>query len=151
MEVLKTDDKLREEILNDAKNKIERINKKAKAEAEDIEKNTLVQIEKLEKEYGNIIQKEIDIESKKIFASVDIEVKKKNLEIIGNYIDEIFDNVKVSIESGKLIPYKDFILKLLQKASSEIKSNSYIIEIGKNELSKVSKKDLMELKLKQYH
>jgi vacuolar-type H+-ATPase subunit E/Vma4 len=147
MEVLKTDDKLREEIINDAKVKTDRILKKAQAEAEEIEKSSLEQIDKVDGEYKTSIQKEIDLEVKKIFASVDIEVKKKTLEITGNHIDDIFNKIKKSIEDGKLISYKDFILKLIQKASSELKSSSYILEAGKKELAKVSKDSFKSLKL----
>jgi vacuolar-type H+-ATPase subunit E/Vma4 len=147
MEVLKTDDKLREEIINDAKSKVERVLKKAKTEAEDIQKGIQVQISKIDEDLKKGILKEIDAEIKKIFASVDIEVKKKTLEITGNYIDDIFNNIKKSIEDGKLISYKDFILKLLQNASTEIKSSSYIAEISAKEIQKISKESLKGLKL----
>jgi len=147
MEVLKTDDKLREEIINDAKVKAERILSKAKSDSAEIQKNAKEQLDKIDSDYFKIIEKEIALEVKKIFASVDIEVKKKTLELTGNIIDTVFNNIKNSIIDGKLIAYKDFILKLLQNASAGIKSTSYIIEADKKEIAKIGKDSLKSLKL----
>ncbi|OHD13674.1 MAG: hypothetical protein A2086_01140 [Spirochaetes bacterium GWD1_27_9] len=148
MEVLKSDDKLREEILNDAKTKAERVTKKIKGEVDLIEKDCSSQIEKIDNNFRLLIEKEISLETKKIFAGIDIEVKKKTLDFVGKIVDEIFENIKKSIENNQLINYKDFIFKLINNSVSEIQSTSYILEISKKELEKLGKKDLESLKLK---
>jgi vacuolar-type H+-ATPase subunit E/Vma4 len=147
MEVLKTDDNLKEEILSDAKKKAERIIIKAKNDIEELEKKTRAEIEQYEKDTKKTVEKNIEIETNKIFASVDIEVKKKSLNMTGRMIDSVFDELSKDISTGKLFEYKQFTLKLIQNASNEIKSSSYILEINKNELARLSKDSLKSLKL----
>jgi vacuolar-type H+-ATPase subunit E/Vma4 len=147
MEVLKTDDNLKEEILSDAKKKAERIIIKAKNDIEELEKNTRAEIEQYEKDTKKTVEKNIEIETNKIFASVDIEVKKKSLNLTGRMIDSVFDELSKDISTSKLFEYKQFTLKLIQNASNQIKSSSYILEINKNELARLSKDSLKSLKL----
>jgi vacuolar-type H+-ATPase subunit E/Vma4 len=147
MEVLKTDDNLKQEIISDAGKKAERIIAKAKSDTELMERNADIEIDSYEKNMKKTTEKVIELETRKIFASVDIEVKKKTLEITGNAIDDIFNSIRQQILDNKLYDYKQFIFKLIQKAAKDINSNSYIIDIGKADLEKLSEESLKSLKL----
>ena len=147
MEILQTDDKLREEIINDAKIKAERIIKKAKREAEEIIRNADLQIESTKKEYEKNTLGEAEDLIKLIFASIDIEVRKNITSISGDIVDEVFDRVKKSILENKKFNYQNFMFKLIQNSSSEIKASSYVVEINNEELKKISKKALLNLEL----
>ena len=147
MEVLKTDDKLKEEIINDAGKKAERIIGKAKKDIEEMERNTDIEIETYEKNTKKTVEKSIDIETKKIFASVDIEVKKKTLEITGDLLNEVFDSIKHQILDNSMYDYKKFILKMIENVSRDLNSSSYSVEIGKNDLARIGEDALKSLKL----
>jgi vacuolar-type H+-ATPase subunit E/Vma4 len=147
MEVLKTDDKLKEEIINDANKKAERIISKAKKDIEEMEKSVLIEIENFEIQTKKTVEKGIENETRKIFASVGIEVKKKTLDITGNLIDEVFNSIKQQILENKLYDYRQFILNMIQAASKDINSRSYTVEIGKMELAKITEEPLKSLKL----
>ena len=91
MEILVADDKLRDEILNDAKIKADRIIKKADKEALDIIIGSDSEIIKFDDETKQTLEKYLIDEQKRIFASVDIEAKKRSLKIIGGVFEEIFE------------------------------------------------------------
>lgn len=148
MEVIKGDDKLRDEILNDAKNKAEKILKKASKDAEEIIQNIDVEIESYEKDTASLTMKSIEEETKKIFASIDIDVKKRRLSYVGNIIDEVFSSVKDSIIKGKNVEPKRFISNLIKSSLDEMNSSSYCIEVGKLEDIKLTEKEIREIKLK---
>jgi len=149
MEVIKGDDKLRDEILNDAKNKAEKILKKANKDAEEIIKNIDVEIENYEKDTASLTMKSIEEERKKIFASIDIDVKKRRLSYVGNIIDEIFNSVKDSIIKGKIQDPKGFISTLIKRSFDEMGSGSYNVEVGKLEDIKLTEKEIRDIKLKK--
>ncbi len=148
MEVIKGDDKLRDEILNDAKNKAEKILKKASKDAEEIIRNIDVEIESYEKDTASLTMKSIEEETKKIFASIDIDVKKRRLSYVGNIIDEVFSSVKDLIIKGKNVEPKRFISNLIKSSLDEMNSSSYCIEVGKLEDIKLTEKEIREIKLK---
>ncbi|HQJ06014.1 MAG TPA: V-type ATP synthase subunit E family protein, partial [Spirochaetota bacterium] len=148
MEVIKGDDKLRDEILNDAKNKAENILKRANRDAEEIIKNIDAEIENYEKEIASSTMKSIEEERKRIFASIDIDVKKKRLSFIGGVIDGIFDSVKDSIIEGKTQEPKRFISNLIKRSLDEMNSSSYSVEVGKLEDIKLTEKEIKDIKLK---
>lgn len=148
MEVIKGDDKLRDEILNDAKNKAEKILKKASKDAEEIIRNIDVEIESYEKDTASLTMKSIEEETKKIFASIDIDVKKRRLSYVGNIIDEVFSSVKDSIIKGKNVESKRFISNLIKSSLDEMNSSSYCVEVGKLEDIKLTEKEIRGIKLK---
>lgn len=147
MEILQTDDKLREEIINDAKTKAERIVKKAERDAADINKGLDKQIEEMQDQYTTGMQKEIDEAVALYFASIDIEAKKQIIAESGVLVDSVYAELKDMIMQGAIKPYKEFISKLLIGASKKMKSDSYIIETNEAELQRVSEQELMKLSL----
>ena len=148
MEILQSDDKLREEILSDAKTKAERIIKKAEKEAEDIKKGIEKEIENLKKEYEDTILGDAENVIKLTLASVDIEVKKEVTSFCGKIVDEAFEDMKNSVLNDKSFKYKELIFKLIEKSSDIMGANAFIVELNDNELKKLNKSDLLGLKLK---
>ena len=51
------------------------------------------------------------------------------------------------ILADKLLKYKDIISKLIKNAADIIKSKSYIIEISKDQLKKLTKEYLLKIKI----
>ena len=82
-----------------------------------------------------------------LFASIDIEVKKKIASSCGKLIDEVFDTTKKLLLENKLLDYKNFIFKLIYSAASKIDTSSFIIEINNNELKIITKEALLSIKL----
>ena len=149
MEVLQSDDKLREEILSDAKTKAERIIKKAEKEAEDIKKNIDKEIDNLKKEYENTILGDAENIIKLTLASVDIEVKKEITSFCGQIVNDSFEDVKNSILNDKGFKYKELIFKLIEKSSEVMGANAFVIETNDNEVNRLNKSDVLGLKLKK--
>lgn len=149
MEILQTDDSLREEIINDAKTKADRIIKKAKTEAENINKDIDVQSEKIKAEYQQNLTGEAETVINLLFASVDIEVKKEIVNICGALVDDVFKEVKTLILDNKIFKYKDVIFKLVKNSGEKIRTQSFILEIGKEELKKLGKEDLLKLDIQK--
>lgn len=149
MEVLQPDDKLREEILSDAKTKAERIIKKAEKEAEDIKKNIDKEIDNLKKEYENTILGDAENIIKLTLASVDIEVKKEITSFCGQIVNDSFEDVKNSILNDKGFKYKELIFKLIEKSSEVMGANAFVIETNDNEVNRLNKSDVLGLKLKK--
>ncbi|HOV13099.1 MAG TPA: hypothetical protein PK771_02345 [Spirochaetota bacterium] len=147
MEIIKSFDKLSEEIINDANTKAERIRKKTEQEIVNIEKEYNVKIENAKSQIAEKFNKEIKAEIDKINASIDIEIKKQKIEFIGKILDEIFDDLAKSIIEEKYFKYSDFILMLIKESLSKMDSTSYIAEINKNQSDKIDKKKLKELKV----
>lgn len=149
MEVLQSDDKLREEILSDAKTKAERIIKKAEKEAENIKKNIDKEIDNLKKEYENTILGDAENIIKLTLASVDIEVKKEITSFCGQIVNDSFEDVKNSILNDKGFKYKELIFKLIEKSSEVMGANAFVIETNDNEVNRLNKSDVLGLKLKK--
>lgn len=149
MEILQTDDTLREEIINDARTKAERIRKKAKNEAETISKDIEVQIEKIKEEYQQNLIGEAESTIKLLFASVDIDVKKEIVKTCGDLVNSVFDEVKKQIINNRLFNYKDIIFKLIKNSGEKIKTQSFIIETSKDELKKIGKEELLKLDIQK--
>lgn len=149
MEILQSDEILREEIINDAKIKAERIIKKAKSDAEESEKNSGKQLSEFENNFKQNIQKEMDQEIKLKLASIDIEANKEILKFCGDFLNDVFNSVKNNIINNKDYKYKEIIIKLIRKAAESMDFSSFIIEISKDELKKISGDDLFSIKLKK--
>ncbi len=149
MEVLKSDDKLKQEILKDAKIKAEKTINKAKEDVSEIEKKTSNELIKIQEEVKKNFDNEISFETKKIFASIDILIKKKTIDYIGEFINEIFDDLKKSIINNKIYKYKDFLIKLIQKAGEKINSESYILEMSEIYSNDLSIEELKNIKFKK--
>ena len=147
MEILQTDDTLRKEIINDAKTKAERIIKKAKTEAEDINKDIEVQLEKIKVEYKQNIIDEADAIINLLYASVDIDAKKEIINICGSLVDDVFNEVEELIIKNKTFNYKDIIFKLIKNSGNKIKTQSFVIEISKDELKKLGVDVYKDLKI----
>ncbi|MBN2544774.1 MAG: hypothetical protein JXB50_03190 [Spirochaetes bacterium] len=148
MEILQSDEILREEILNDAKIKAERIIKKAKNDTDELEKNSVKQLSEFEAVFKENIQKELDQEIKLKLASVDIESNKEILKYCGDFLNEVYDDVKSNIINNKDFKYKEIIIKLIKKSAEKMDTSSYFVEINKDELKKISKDELLSIKLK---
>ena len=144
MQILQHDNKLHEEIINEAISKKEKILKKAAGEADEIIKNNQIQIENIKKELEIKITKEIEDSSDLLLSSVDIDIMKKTTCIINDLIEDVFKKVKENIINNK---YKDLLIKLIIEFSLKIKSDNYIISIGSDVLKKISKDDLLSIKL----
>lgn len=144
MEILQSDDKLREEILNDAKTKAERLLKRSDVEIKDMEEKMKKDLERFEEETRIGVERFIEEEKVKIFASIDIDFKKKRLKIIGDFIEEIFEKLKTNILNNKEI-YKKIIQKLLIKAFEMLNCNSYEIVIDKKESEYLGKDFFIEI------
>ena len=130
MEILQSDDKLREEIINDAKNKAERLLKKSNSEIKELEENSKKEIEKFEEETKKSFEKFVEEEKTKIFASIDIDFQKKSLKIIGETIESIFEEFKNNIVNDK-DKYKSLMKNLILEAIKILNSKNYEIEINK--------------------
>lgn len=148
MEILQSDEILREEILNDAKIKAERIIKKAKNDTDELEKNSVKQLSEFEAVFKENIQKELDQEIKLKLASVDIESNKEILKYCDDFLNEVYDDVKSNIINNKDFKYKEIIIKLIKKSAEKMDTSSYFVEINKDELKKISKDELLSIKLK---
>lgn len=149
MEILQNDEKLREEIINDAKTKAERIISKADRECEDIKKSAEKETEVLKKEYESNIRNIIDDKVNLLYASVDIEVKKHISSFSGDLIDNIFEDIKSFILDNKELKYKDVMLSIIKISASKINDTSFFIETNEDELKKIPKSDILDLKLKK--
>jgi len=147
MELLKDIDILKDEIIKDAKTKAERSIKNAKNEIVEINNKVEKDIENVEKKYVDLLAKDVEKKTDKIYASVEIDLMKKKWEIIGEILKDIFDNIKNGIKKGEIIDYKDFIFYILKDASSIIADNKYILEINKNDLLSIGRDSLLNLKL----
>lgn len=143
MEILQADDKLREEILTDARKKAERIVKKAEKEAQAINKKVDSDLKSFEESFSAGVEEAVANEKRLLFSSIDIEVRKRNLLFIGEKIDTLFLNVKERLI--KEVGYLNVIKKLILKAAALYKSEAYILEIG--QLEKIKEDELKELKL----
>lgn len=149
MEILQNDEKLREEIINDAKTKAQRIISKAERESEEIKKSAENNLFAFAKEYDANINNIISDSIRLLNASVEIEVKKQITLFSGELINNIFEEIKKTIISDKKLNYKKVILKLIKMYAGMINDSSFIIETNEKELKRVSKKDLLNLKLKK--
>jgi len=149
MEVIKSDDSLREEILKDAKKKAERIVNKAENEKEEIHKETEKKIVEFELEYRKNIENEIEKASKIIKSGIDIEVKKITESFCGDIINDFFISIEKSIKDNEDLNYKDIIFSLIILNAHNINCDSFIIELSRNEKDKIKKEELLSLKLKK--
>lgn len=147
MEVLQNDDKLREEILNDARTKAERLIKKAEKEAEEAVNSIDKQIQEIKADYKKNILDPAEDSINLLFASVDIEAQKEILNISGNILNEIYSEFKESIANNDSFKYSEIIKALIIKSAEQIASKEYIIEANKNILNVIKKEDLTSIKL----
>lgn len=147
MEILQADDKLREEIIKDAKTKAERIIKKADREAKAIVNEIDSKIKEGREQHESLMRSETEEAVRLIFASIEIEAKKKIIAQTGEIIDSIYGDLASQLLDGSLISYKDIISKLIIRASEKIGAESYIIETNEKELVKFPEKDLLGLSL----
>lgn len=147
MEVLQSDDKLREEILNDARTKAERLLKKSSTEIKEMEEKAKKDIERFEEENKNNFEKFIIEEKEKIFASIDIDFKKRSLKIVNDIMESVFEEFKNSIINNKE-KYKKLIEKLIINSFEILTSKNYEIEIDKKEIGILGEDFLNNLKNK---
>ena len=149
MEVLQSDDILRDEILNDAKKKAERIIKKANQDREDVIEQSQSQVTELESSLKKNTQKEIENFKRLHLSSVDIEVNKKNVEYCGQFVSSVFDQVYQEIMNSKdkALGYEKIMIYLLENAAHEMDSESYSMKCSEKALSLMEEKKLKSLVL----
>lgn len=149
MEIIKSEENLRAEILSDAKIKAERILRRVEDEIkkQKEELNTIIEEKRIQTE--DKYKKEAEIEIDKINASIDIEIKKQRESIIGKIIDDLFFSLKESILSEKYFLYRDFMLKLIENALFHINSSLYILEATADEITKLGKDSLRKMHIDQ--
>ena len=147
MELLKDIDILKAEIIKDAQTKADRTINNAKKEIVEIDKKVEIDIEDIEKRYVDLLAKDSEKKTNKIFASIEIDLIKKKWGMIGEILKDIFDNIKNGIKKGEIINYKDFVFYILKDASATISDNKYILEINKNDLLSIGRDSLLNLKL----
>ncbi len=147
MELLKDIDNLKDEIIKDSQVKAERAINNAKREIGELEKKSEEDIAEVEKKYVDLLAKDAERKTNKIYASIEVDLMKKKWEILGNILKDIFKSVRDGIKSGDIIAYKDFVFYILKDASNTIGDDKYILEINKNDLSSIGKDTLLNLKL----
>lgn len=147
MQILKSDDGLREEILKDAKTKADRILNKAQREKEKILSDIDAETKKFKEEFTNSKTIETNSKIKLIYSTVDMEVKKEVIKYSNDLVNDVFSDILKKIQSNKTIPYKNLIINLIIKIASKIDSESFILEVAKSELAKITKNELSKIKL----
>jgi vacuolar-type H+-ATPase subunit E/Vma4 len=146
MEVIKSDDSLREEILKDARTKAARIIKKAEREAAELVKSLEDQAKLFEDEHRTNVEKSIEETNRLLYASVDIEARKKITGIIGEMVTGIFESIRQDIISGSPISQDDLYRFLIEERARIIGGDSFSVEAGPSALGIISAADLKKMK-----
>jgi vacuolar-type H+-ATPase subunit E/Vma4 len=144
MEVLQSDEKLREEIIIDAKNMADRIIKKAKSDAEAIIKKNHDDLNKMKVDYENIILREAKAITDMIKASSGIEIKKIITKKTNEIIDKIFNEIENYILNDKKT-YSSLILKLINEAISKINNEKFILQVSKKNIDIIGKDNILSM------
>lgn len=149
MEIVHNDDVLREEILNDAEKKAERILNKVNREADELIKKNDEILNNIKNEYEVQYSKDTEEKIKIINASNEIEINKLKTKYCGSLVDKAFQIVTEKIENNDLVKYEDMILNIILKSMEKIESDELLIEINSTELKKISKDKILKLKQKK--
>jgi vacuolar-type H+-ATPase subunit E/Vma4 len=142
MEIIQSDENIRNEIISEARASAEEILKKVKDETGLIREASAKEIEAAKNEYENNFKNAADEKIKLLFSSIDIEVKKLTGEHAGKIIEGIYDKIKSSIVDNSLINYKKFIVRLIENAATLLGSMKYFIDLSKAESERISKDEI---------
>jgi len=113
-------EKVKEKVLEEARQKAKSRIDSANAEARDIIKSFSKQAAERESSFKKQLESEIDFIKKRESASVKLESKKFSLAFRKDFIDEIFSLVQEKLSKLPDSARSEHIKKLLEKAGSEI-------------------------------
>lgn len=123
-------EKLREEILANAKKKAEEIIKGAKNEADSILINAKKQAEKIRNEIKESAMKEAERKSELILATIPVEMGRFKSEHIESLLNTIYDEAYRKLQSGEGIDYIKVLINLAADAINKMSGDIFNIKIS---------------------
>lgn len=128
-------EKLREEILGDARKKAEEIINNAKREAEAILINAQVQAEKIKQETIDAAYKEAERKSELILATIPVETTRFKAEHIEFILNSIYEEAYKRLQNIEGIDYGEVLINLAVDAINRMAGNIFNIKISWSNLN----------------
>jgi len=127
---LNQSERLREEILKDAKKKAEEIINNAKNEAEAVLISAQAQAEKIKKEIMDSAYKEAERKSELILATVPVEIARFKATHIESLLDSIYQEAYNRLQNLEGIDYTEVLINLAADAINKMAGDIFNIKIS---------------------
>lgn len=123
-------ERLREEILGDARKKAEEIINNAKKEGEAILLNAQVQAEKVKKEIIDSAYKQAERKSELILATVPVETTRFKAEHIESLLDSVYEEAYKKLQNIEGMDYPEVLINLAVDAINKMVGDIFNIKIS---------------------
>lgn len=137
-------ERLREEILAEAKKKGEEIIMRAKQDAEAHIKNAVSEAERLRQMILEQAHKEAERQSELILATVPVETGRLRAARIESLLESIRDEASKRLRNHDGFPYYETLITLASHAINNMVGNAFVVKVYGSEKNDMAEKSLSE-------